>query len=1146
MMQGVERYKQKNISQWLYILLILVVIAARMLVALSQRIFLTPYGSGLDDELMIRAAMSISEGGWLGAYGPITIAKNMGFALWLALLHSLHIPLLAANAALWLLACAFAVWAVRPLFCGNAARAVLFAFLAFQPVSFAQYTMRVYRDAIFPAFCLLAFAGVAGYALRLKSTRIRGMLAAALGAGAGLAGGWLLREDGAVLLPYALCGLGLAMLYAILHKAHGKTLAKVLLGLVPFGVLVACILAFSAVNYARYGVFMVNDMTSGTFPGAYGAVVAVAEGENGFVPGRPATREALEKMYTEVPSMAVLQPYLEAGPALNGFGDPETGDFKGSFYFGLRIAAEYAGVTPDGVTAQQFWAQLEKEIRQAVAEGRLQSIRPRASTLPRFHKSFVLPTARETRAGFFTVVTFQDTNPRPQTTDTEGVEAYVQSITAYLHSPVQQGFVAGTSQPYFNVGQRAMFALCDMLVLLYAVAIWPLLGVGLWRMGKGLLGGVKTGWQGKRLPFNLLLWILVLGLALSFVLRLVVAAYMEVAAFGIGTYLMYLSGGVPALLLFCAVGLVLPLPDAAVKNGVTRHLLVPAQPDSSSRRRDLTLLSAILLGLGLVGLKLLLAGAQRVYLYPAESPIDDMLMFNAAQAISKGEWLGQYGWLTLSKHTFFSLWLYIMHLLHIPYLLATQLLWAAASLAAALAFAPVVKRRGLGVALFGVLLFNPASVANPLPEGYITRVYRDAIFPALCLLCIAGMVGFALRRGQRLRRSVVWLLVCGAGLAGAFLTREDGWWLLPFVVAASVVTLVMMWKEKIKLLRGVALLLPFAVLAGGMLGWMAQNNKVYGRFIMNDFSTGEFADAYGAMTRIEHANWHPQIAVPRDVREQLYAHVPAFAELEPILESGLFYSKYQGDLGDYSSGAFYWALREAAQMQGHYDTPETSKIFFTNLAADINALCDDGTLAAGPRRSSVNPPIRAEYVLPVTAEALRSLVFCATFQQASPQPMRSIGTPEELAPIEAFLRETAIVSAVPNTDEPYLLPQQITCLRMLEIIRGVYALLLPLGCIAALFLQVVFTRCLVKKWRTRQKAGEETMLWFIQLGLLFCILLRCFMIAFVTVSSFTIGTFIMYLASVHPLMLLYAFTGVLQLVRMRRRRKAGGEVSCVN
>ena len=46
----------------------------------------------------------------------------------------------------------------------------LFAALAFLPSSWAAYTLRVYRDNIFPALCLYFFAGMAGLALRAVFT----------------------------------------------------------------------------------------------------------------------------------------------------------------------------------------------------------------------------------------------------------------------------------------------------------------------------------------------------------------------------------------------------------------------------------------------------------------------------------------------------------------------------------------------------------------------------------------------------------------------------------------------------------------------------------------------------------------------------------------------------------------------------------------------------------------------------------------------------------------------------------------------------------------------------------------------------------------------------------------------------------------
>ena len=61
--------------------------------------------------------------------------------------------------------------------------------------------------------------------------------------------------------------------------------------------------------------------------------------------------------------------------------------------------------------------------------------------------------------------------------------------------------------------------------------------------------------------------------------------------------------------------------------------------------------------------------------------------------------------------------------------------------------------------------------------------------------------------------------------------------------------------------------------------------------------------------------------------------------------------------------------------------------------------------------------------------------------------------------------------------------------------------------------------------------------WLLLLGLLGMALLRCAMIAFVEVSSFGIGTSTMYLATVHPLFLLYAFLSLAAYGRRIRRKE---------
>ena len=85
---------------------------------------------------------------------------------------------------------------------------------------------------------------------------------------------------------------------------------------------------------------------------------------------------------------------------------------------------------------------------------------------------------------------------------------------------------------------------------------------------------------------------------------------------------------------------------------------------------------------------------QLTYMWAGGAPLDDELMFRAANAITSGQWLGEYDYLTLSKSMFFAVWLALLNKLHLPYLLGGALLWCAAALLAAFALRPLWRPAG--------------------------------------------------------------------------------------------------------------------------------------------------------------------------------------------------------------------------------------------------------------------------------------------------------------------------------------------------------------------------------------------------------------------------------------------------------------------
>ena len=338
--------------------------------------------------------------------------------------------------------------------------------------------------------------------------------------------------------------------------------------------------------------------------------------------------------------------------------------------------------------------------------------------------------------------------------------------------------------------------------------------------------------------------------------------------------------------------------------------------------------------------------------------------------------------------------------------------------------------------------------------------------------------------------------------------------------------------------KSLLLAVPFACLGVGVAIFCALNSAYYGRFILSDFTSKEFNDAYGALTRVTPAQPQEKIPVPRDVRESLYTLSPSFAALEPYLETEFKYNSY-GSVPDreFNSGGFYWALREAADEAGFYADAQTSKQYFGTLAAEINALCDNGTVQAGPPHSGTMPRIEARYIAPTLWEGVLNFGRVLTFAEAQPahwtQMSEELSMDAELrAEVEAFLKNGTNWQAQAGTVLPYYNPVRQIVYRLLDAVRWAYAFLLPIGFALALGWQAVYARRVFAK----DAPALPRMVWLIQLGLLLSVFLRCCMIAFVFVASFNNVPHVMYLAGAHPLALLYTVLGVSQLCGARAKR----------
>ena len=563
-----------------------------------------------------------------------------------------------------------------------------------------------------------------------------------------------------------------------------------------------------------------------------------------------------------------------------------------------------------------------------------------------------------------------------------------------------------------------------------------------------------------------------------------------------------------------------------------------------SLKRDISAKFLWGLALAAVAVKLILCSQQLFEAVPLASTIDDGLMMRLATSIREGNWLGEYDYLTLGKHSFFALWLAFLNVLHVNFLVGGQLLYAAACLVLLTAVKPLFCTNAARGLVFLAVLWLPASWAQ-----FTLRVYRDNIYPALVLLALGGLVGAFCRFAQPAKKAVPYYVVAGAALAAAWLCHEDNALLLPFVGCAAAVYLVFLFTSKTagqKRAKLALLLLPLALWAGGITAWKAMNYRYYGRFIVSDFSQGEFADAMGALTRVAPGAQQRYIPIPYQTRQMLYEISPTFALLQPYIETTHNYERYGlAHRSEFMANGIHWMLREAAANAGVYATPETARAFWQAVADEVNAACDAGEVPAGRKHSGVFSPVKAEYILPSLEKFGDEAAELLLFRQTSPRAELSRMPAWQAGPWQGFLHAPFSTAAVAGTAQPYFGGVRAAAYTLLDAATWCMRVLVwPMLVLAVLWLCRYVPRCVRG---VRQKAPPADMAGCVlMLGLFLTGLLRLVALAYLFAVSIKLEpASLMYMSpAAAPMMAFLAFAaarwleGALQPGKWARGRAA--------
>jgi len=539
--------KDITYKQGLAIALVLAII--RLVFANSQMMLIFPFGAPLDDDLYFSWAQSIAAGNWLGEYNYLTLSKYPFFGIYLALLHKLKIPYIVGNCIMWLALGVLCVVSFRPVVQKNIYRLMLFIAVIYNPSTYAEHNLRVYRDSVFPILCTMFFVALAGWALRLKkdlkySTPFLVVASFALGFA------WICREDGFWLLPFGVVAIAICIIYILIDKELKNKAVRIAVSALPAVVTLVCVLTICNINDKYYDLYALSDFDDGPFAECFGTMTCLSHED--WHPLISVPEDVRMRMYDGCPTFRQFYEYIDRPESKikQGYSTRSLGDYKsGQLYWALRRAADEMGYYETATEAGRLWAQIADEV-EILRQADPDALPRRSSLTPPIKAEYIPDVVGEAVYSRWYMLTWQGMRCYEDTVS-DITTGQIDIWQDFLHEQANYAAVENSDFPYYTQFQHFCFKIMNSITWIYRVFTIPLLLAAIYSV-------IKSFWNFKRLSFEKqILSFVLLGMAFMAVLRTFIIAFMEKAAFDIGTYAMYLGAVYPLTVLISVLGLAL-------------------------------------------------------------------------------------------------------------------------------------------------------------------------------------------------------------------------------------------------------------------------------------------------------------------------------------------------------------------------------------------------------------------------------------------------------------------------------------------------------------------------------------------------------------------------------------------------------------
>lgn len=348
----------------------------------------------------------------------------------------------------------------------------------------------------------------------------------------------------------------------------------------------------------------------------------------------------------------------------------------------------------------------------------------------------------------------------------------------------------------------------------------------------------------------------------------------------------------------------------------------------------------------------------------AHAKQDDALMIDMAKEMLNGNYLGGYNDLIFTKGIMFPLFLVIGYSLGFSYISFQTLVYTLSCAFFIYSIKDFIKSKWILLGIFVALVFNPLSFASET----LMRVYRNGITMSQVLIIIGSYIGMYMNRTDK-KKTMFFALFGGLGISTMYHTREDAFWIMPFMIVVTMILVGLLIKDKKKdiiktgKMQTLIYVMPFVMLTlvTNIISTINYNN--YGIYTYNELNDSNFTKCMKAIYSVKPNVEIEYVSNPKEKIERIAEVSPTFSTIVDVMLNNN-YKYFDGydrkpDDGEVEDGWFFWVLRESVVESGVYKTVNDIDNFYLKVTEEINAAIKDGKLEKqATMPSSLMPPWR--------------------------------------------------------------------------------------------------------------------------------------------------------------------------------------------